>query len=251
MLELNKIWHGDCLELMKDIPDGSIDFCCTDLPYGITACHWDKKIDLQKFWQQVNRVCKFDAAVALFSQMPFGAELIMSNKKNFHYEWIWKKNIGVGFLNAKKMPLRTHENILIFYRKLPIYNPQFTQGKPYKYKRRGFSYNYGDQETGKISENPDGKRYPVDVLRVNTVYTSAEKQLHSTQKPVDLIEYLIKTYTNEGETVLDCCMGSGTTAIAAINTNRKFIGFELDEHFFKVATERINKRIAEKESELF
>lgn len=168
----------------------------------------------------------------------------MSQRKLFRYEWIWRKNLGTGFLNAKKMPLKCHENLLVFYRKLPTYNPQFTEGKPYHVKRTTFSQNYAGQVSTELDS--DGRRYPVDVQGFRLV-----QDVHPTQKPVDLLEYMIKTYTNEGETVLDATMGSGSTGVAAINTGRRFIGFETEKRFFDIAEKRISEAVAQREQSLF
>ena len=230
------IKQGDCLELMKEIPDKSIDMILCDLPYGTTRNKWDSVIPLNKLWKQYERIIKDNGAIVLFSQMPFSAELVHSNLKLFKYEWIWQKDNGTGFLNAKKMPLKIHENILVFYKKLPLYNPQMRTGfKPYKCKQGRHSTNYGAYEQGHITES-NGERYPIDIIEFKK-----DSGLHPTQKPVALLEYLIKTYTNEGETVLDNCMGSGSTGVACINTNRNFIGYELDEHYFQIAKERLEQ----------
>lgn len=229
--------HGDCLELMKDIPDKSIDMILCDLPYGTTKNKWDSIIPLDKLWVQYERIIKDTGVIVLFSQMPFTAELTHSNLKLFKYEWIWEKDNGTGFLNAKKMPLKIHENILVFYKKLPTYNPQMRTGfKPYKCKQGRHSTNYGAYEQGYITES-NGERYPIDIIEFKK-----DSGLHPTQKPVALLEYLIKTYTNENDLVLDNCMGSGSTGVACINTNRNFIGIELDENYFNIAKERIEKR---------
>ena len=231
-----QIKRGDCLGLMKEIPDKSIDMILCDLPYGTTKNKWDSVIPLNKLWKQYERIIKDNGAIVLFSQMPFSAELVHSNLKLFKYEWIWQKDNGTGFLNAKKMPLKIHENILVFYKKLPLYNPQMRTGfKPYKCKQGRHSTNYGAYEQGHITES-NGERYPIDIIKYKK-----DSGLHPTQKPVELLEYLIKTYTNEGETVLDNCMGSGSTGIACINTNRNFIGYELDEHYFQIAKERLEQ----------
>ena len=246
------IKQGDCLELMKEIPNGSVDMILDDLPYGITDCAFDVRIPFEPMWEQFKRVTKKNAAIVLFSQMPFGAELIMSNRKMFRYEWIWEKSLGVGFLNAKKMPLRCHENILVFYQKLPTYNPQFTKGKPYTADKPATNtINYGRRHG--VHTGNDGEHYcPRDVFKFFQVTNFAsEKNFSPQQKPVDLLEYLIKTYTNEGETVLDATMGSGSTGVAAVNTRRNFIGFELDEKFFKTAHRRIAEALAKKRQELF
>lgn len=229
--------QGDCLELMKDIPDKSIDMILCDLPYGTTKNKWDSIIPLDKLWEQYKRIIKENGAIVLFSQMPFTVKLIESNYKEFKYEWIWEKEQGTGHLNAKKMPLKIHENILVFYKKLPMYNPQWEYGKPYIATYSTHSSNYGKQKDY-ITTISDGRRYPKDIIKIKR--KSTDKHLHPTQKPVALLEYLIKTYTNEGETVLDNCMGSGSTGVACVNTNRNFIGIELDEKYFKIAEERIN-----------
>lgn len=233
-----KLLQGDCLELMKDIPDNSVDMILCDLPYGTTSNKWDKVIPFEPLWEQYNRIRKENAAIVLFSQMPFSVDCVNSNRKQFRYEWIWQKSQGVGFLNANKMPLRSHENILVFYNKLPTYNPQFTSGKPYRHGENGSSSNYREL-LPHSTINDNGKRFPKDILKFTSVNCSSQKKFHPTQKPVDLLEYLIKTYTNEGDLVLDNCMGSGSTGVAALNTGRNFIGMELDEHYFEVAKERI------------
>lgn len=231
------LYKGDCLEIMKDIPDGSIDMILCDLPYGTTQNKWDSIIPLDKLWEQYNRIIKDNGAIVLFAQTPFDKVLGASNLKHLKYEWIWNKKLGTGHLNAKKMPLKKHENILVFYKKLPTYNPQFSIGEPYD-KGFGFgeSSNYGKQ-IAVIHKNESGKRYPTSILD----FTNANRQnrLHPTQKPVALLEYLIKTYTNEGEIVLDNTMGSGSTGVACLNINRKFIGIELDDTYFEIAKQRI------------
>ena len=226
--------QGDCLELMKDIPDNSIDMILCDLPYGTTTNKWDSIIPLDKLWNEYERIIKDNGAIVLFSQMPFTIELVHSNFKLFRYEWIWEKENATGFLNAKKMPLKIHENILVFYKKLPTYNPQMRTGfKPYKCKQGRHSTNYGLYEQGHITES-NGERYPIDIIEFKK-----DTGLHPTQKPVALLEYLIKTYTNENDLVLDNCMGSGSTGVACVNTGRNFIGIELDENYFNIAKERI------------
>ena len=240
------IKQGDCLELMTEIPDGSVDFVLTDLPFGITNCDFDVKIDLKRFWEQINRVTKFNAAVALFAKGKFLIELASSNLKFYRYKWVWQKNLAVGFLNAKKMPLCAHEDILMFYRKLPTYNPQFTKGKPYKKKLfSSGTRNYGKIKSELIYHQVDGRRFPKDFFKYDAVQDE-----HPQQKPVDLLEYLIKTYTNEGETVLDATMGSGSTGVAAILSGRNFIGFELTEKYFEIAQKRLAKAQSDKDSVL-
>ena len=232
-----ELLHGDCLELMKYIPDKSVDMILADLPYGTTRNKWDSIIPLGLLWEQYERVIKDNGCIALFAQTPFDKVLGFSNLKLLKYEWIWKKNIATGHLNAKKMPMKEHENILVFYKKLPTYNPQMIKGEPYVNKRKpvndnGSNYGYIER-TDTIN---DGTRYPKSILEFDR-----EIGFHPTQKPVPLLEYLIKTYTNEGETVLDNCMGSGSTGVACLNTNRNFIGIELDDKYFEIAKQRINE----------
>ena len=248
MVELNKIYNEDCLIGMSKIPDGSIDMILCDLPFGSLEIAWDKRIPFKPLWEQYKRIIKENAAIVLFSQMPFGAELIMSNPKMFRYEIIVEKKRCTGFLNAKKMPLRSHENILVFYKKLPTYNPQWTQGKAYKtiQHRCGKGYGWRRCRENYYTVLNDGRRYPRDVIKFNFPHGQ-----HITQKPVDLLEYLIKTYTNEGETVLDNCIGSGSTAVACIETNRNFLGFETDKNYFNIANKRIEAALADKEMRLF
>jgi site-specific DNA-methyltransferase (adenine-specific) len=230
--------HGDCLEVMKTIPDASIDAIITDPPYGTTACKWDSVIPLNLMWEQLKRIIKPNGAIVLFSQTPFDKVLGFSNLQMLRYEWIWEKEQGTGGMNANKMPLKKHENILVFYKKLPMYNPQFTKGQPYSIKRNKPKLNSVYGKTGVtndfISIN-EGKRFPTSILQFNK-----QTGLHPTQKPILLLEYLIKTYTNENETVLDFTMGSGTTGVACKNLNRNFIGIELDKDYFEIATARIN-----------
>lgn len=244
-----EIYHEDCLEGMKRIPDGSVDMVLTDPPFGTTDAPWDKPLPPPLLWEQLLRITKLNAAIVLFSQMPFGSDLIQSQRKLFRYEWIWRKNLGTGFLNAKKMPLKCHENILVFYRRLPTYNPQFTEGTPYSYKTKTKSSNYqiARKYRGEIfSAQMSARRFPVDVQNFNLI-----QDIHPTQKPVDLLEYLIRTYSNEGELILDATMGSGSTGVAAVNTGRRFIGFETEEKFFNIAKERISKAVAQREQALF
>lgn len=236
-----QLLQGDCLELMKEIPDGSVDMVLADPPFGTTRNRWDTVIPFEPLWEQYRRICKPNAAIVLFSQMPFSAALVSSNPKKFRYEIIWQKSQGTGHFNANRMPLKIHENILVFYRSLPTYNPQKTTGaKHYKVKHHKGSSNYGKQRECE-TVNTDGTRYPLDVVHFPACNTSAEKPIHPTQKPVPLLEYLIRTYTNEGETVLDNCMGSGSTGVACVNTGRNFIGIELDPGYFETAKRRINE----------
>ena len=315
------LMQGDCLERMKEIPDGSVDMILADLPYGTTACEWDARIPFEPLWEQYKRVCKNNGVVVLFGSEPFSTMLRMSNINNFRYDWIWEKTTASGFLSANKMPLKKHEIISVFYssdlfhdttnyfqrskdyligekqkaekagfnmrevlgnymgshyftrktqfafpkledyQKLQTtgffqreydeakreydeahaltYNPQMTEGKPYKITGERKNNIYGQKIIGR---EYDGVRYPTSVLHFSKEMT----MLHPTQKPVALLEYLIKTYTNEGETVLDNVMGSGSTGVAAVNTGRKFIGIELDEKFYETAKNRIEKAIEEK-----
>lgn len=233
---LDNIYNIDCLEGMKQIPDGSIDAIICDLPYGTTQNRWDSVIPFDKLWSEYRRVTKPNAAIVLFSQQPFTSALVMSNPQMFRYEWIWQKSRATGHLNAKKMPMKIHENVLIFYNALPTYNPQFTKGDPYVKYRETHSSNYGYQ-AGVVTVN-EGIRYPKDIIE----FTSETNTIHPTQKPVDLLRYLVLTYTNEGDTVLDNCIGSGTTAIACIKERRHFIGFELSKEYFDKAVRRVNEQ---------
>ena len=235
MMQLIK---GDCLVEMNSIPDKSIDMILCDLPYGTTACKWDNVIPFEPLWAQYKRVIKDNGAIVLTASQPFTSALVMSNPSWFRYEWIWGKNLATGHLNAKKMPLKEHENIIVFYNKLPTYNPQFTKGEPYIKKSSSDGSIYRKGIGGHTTEN-SGNRYPKSIITMTNA--SRKNKLHPTQKPVPLLEYLIKTYTNEGETVLDNCMGSGTTAIACMNTNRNFIGFELNKEYFDIACKRIEE----------
>lgn len=233
-MELNTVYNEDCLEGMKHIPDKSVDMVLCDLPYGTTRNKWDSIIPLEPLWEQYERVIKDNGAIILTAQTPFDKVLGVSNLKLLRYEWIWQKDAGTGFLNAKKMPLKNHENVLVFYKRPPKYFPQMRTGfKVYRTKKGHHGTNYGN-DSGAVTES-NGERYPLTVLN----FCRDKQKLHPTQKPVALFEYLIKTYTNEGDVVLDNCMGSGTTAIACLNTGRNYIGFELDETYFKLLTERI------------
>ena len=238
--------QGDCLDLMQSIPDGSVDMVLCDLPYGVTRNRWDTVIPFEPLWEQYHRVCKRNAAVVLFGQMPFGARLIMSNPREFRYEWIYEKTNPSGFLNSHKMPMKAHENIMVFYRRLPDYHPIRREGfKPYVNRKPGLapgSTNYRDFKRLAYS-SPDGTRFPVDVIRFSNPSWGRDTGAHPTQKPVALLEYLIKTYTAEGETVLDNCMGSGSTGVAAVNTGRSFIGIELDGGYFDIAKRRIEEAV--------
>ena len=237
-----ELWHGDCLELMKNIPDGSVDMVLCDLPYGTTRNKWDSIIPLDSLWEQYKRVIKDNGAIVLFSAEPFTSLLITSNIQWFRYDLIWSKTQGSDFLNANRKPLRSHENICVFYKKQPTYNPQKTDGKPYKAKSgETTSSNFGKFNGNHNTENKDGKRCPLSVLQFSGEHNRGKQ--HPTQKPTDLLEWLIKTYTNDGETVLDNCMGSGSCGVACVNTNRNFIGIELDEGYFNIAKKRIEEAV--------
>ena len=245
-MKINTIYNEDCLVGMKRIPDKSVDMILCDLPYGTTQNKWDSIIPLEMLWVEYSRIIKENGAIVLTAQTPFDKVLGVSNLKMLKYEWIWDKRVGTGFLNSKRMPLKSHENILVFYKKPPTYNPQMTDAKPENIRPLRISSqtstNYGKVESLKASDGYDtSKRFPKTVLEYskNNKELNSLNRLHPTQKPVVLFEYLIKTYTNKGETVLDNCMGSGTTAIACLNTDRQYIGFELDETYHKLSLERI------------
>ena len=234
-MEINKLYNEDCLEGMKIIADGSIDMVLCDLPYGTTRNKWDSVIPLEALWEQYRRVIKPNGVIVLTAQTPFDKVLGCSNLRMLKYEWIWVKQQGTGHLNAKKMPLKNHENILVFYNKLPTYHPQMDKGEPYTCKSGNGSTSYNAQKS--VTTVNKGERYPKTVQR----FSYDRIKLHPTQKPVALFEYLIKTYTNPGELVLDNCMGSGTTAVACMNTGRNFIGFEMDKGYYDIACDRIDR----------
>ena len=228
------LYKGDCLEEMKKIPDGSVDLVLTDPPYGTTRNKWDNIIPLEEMWESYKRVIAPHGAIVLHAQEPFTSMLIMSNLEMFKYKWIWNKKQVSGFLNAKKQPLRNCEDICVFYSKQCVYNPQMRKGKMQMKNTGGASTNYNDfVAMPKMSD----EYYPTMLLDFPL---QRFKGGHPTQKPVALLEYLIRTYTNEGDTVLDFTMGSGSTGVACVNTNRNFIGIELDERYFKIAQERIS-----------
>ena len=234
--------QGDCLERMKEIPDGSVDLILTDPPYGTTQCKWDSIVPLEPMWEQLKRVVKPKAAIVMTASQPFTSVLVMSNPSMFKYSLVWEKTTATGHLNAKKMPMRAHEDVLVFYKNFPAYNPQMTHGHERKTANnvdRGKLQSdvYGTEKG--ITSYSSTSRYPRSVIKTTT--DKQTSKLHPTQKPVLLMEYLIKTYTNEGETVLDFACGSGTTGVAAKNLNRSFIGIELDETYFNIAKERIGQ----------
>ena len=253
MIELNRIYNEDCLEGMKRIPDGSVDMVLCDLPYGTTDCKWDSVIPFDKLWDQYERVIKNDGAIVLFGSEPFSSALRMSNLNLYKYDWKWDKVQGANFLNVKYQPLKNIEDVMVFSkgritngRRQPIkYNPQgFTEDIKEKINTSDYDGTFGTSSVKKGKKfKTTGSGYPKCLIQ----FKKDNDKMHPTQKPVSLCEYLIKTYTNEGETVLDNCIGSGTTAIACINTNRNYIGFEIDEGYYNIANERIARALAEKE----
>ena len=230
---------GDCLEVMKTIEDNSIDAIITDPPYGTTACKWDSVIDFNLMWEQLNRIIKTNGAIVLFGSEPFSSALRMSNIKNYKYDWVWYKNQRTGFQSAKFQPMKSYETISVFYKKCGGYYPIKTKRKGAKAGNK--TNKSGEVYGGSIYERPkqDDKINPHNVIDFIKTLHGSDKREHPTQKPVALMEYLIFTYTNENETVLDFTMGSGSTGVAAKNTNRNFIGIELDENYFNIAVKRI------------
>ena len=253
-MELDTIYNMDCLEGMKQIPDGSIDAVICDLPYGVLngeseGGSWDTIIPFEPLWAEYRRVCKPTAAIVLFAQGMFTADLMHSNPKMWRYNLIWKKgDRASGFLNANRMPLRNHEDIVIFYDKLPTYNPQMRTGFPNHTRGHGGGKLkngcYGKFDPWARSEVITTEKFPLSIIDIAKEH-DVNKQFHPTQKPVDLLRYLVLTYTNEGDTVLDNCMGSGTTAIACIKERRHFIGFELSKEYFDKAVRRIKAEQAQ------
>lgn len=234
-----ELWQGDCLEMMKNIPDKSVDMIFADLPYGTTQNHWDILIDPIELWKQYKRIIKDNGCIALWAQAPFSHILATSNIDWFKYEWVIEKTKGTGHLNAKKMPMKCHENVMIFYNKLPIYNPQMTYGHEptHSYtKHTTDGTNYGKTKVG-ISGGGSTSRYPRDVL--NFKWDTQKSSLHPNQKPIDACKYFIQTYSNPGDLILDNCMGSGTIGVGAKELGRRFIGIELDENYFEIAKNRI------------
>jgi DNA modification methylase len=232
--------QGDCLERMKEIPSGLVDMVLTDPPYGTTACKWDSIIPLEPMWEQLKRIIKPNGAIVITASQPFTTTLISSNMKMFKYCWVYHKSRATGHLNANRMPMNDVEDVVVFYKRPPTYNPQKTKGKPYSVdcKTSGTEI-YGKQKPVKFVNK--GERHPTRIIKIKTGSNLHCKPVHPTQKPVALMEYLIKTYTNEGETVLDFTMGSGTTGMASKNLNRNFIGIELDQTYFSIAKDRIEK----------
>lgn len=251
-MEINKhiinehiLYNADCFDVFPLIPDKSIDMILCDLPYGVTQNNLDIKLPFDKLWPQYERVIKDDGAIVLFSQGLFFVDLVNSNRKLYRYDLVWDKQLTSGFLNANRMPLRCHENIAVFYKKLPTYNPQFTEGKPlhskgvtYRHKNHK-NENYGKFEMTDDSRAGSTQKYPKSILSYQKPHPS--KAQHRTEKSIELLEFLIKTYTNENETVLDNTMGSGTTGIACVKTNRKFIGVEKEVDDFNLTKQRIGE----------
>jgi site-specific DNA-methyltransferase (adenine-specific) len=238
---INTILHGDCLEVMPRLPDKSVDMILCDLPYAVTQNAWDSIVPLDQLWAQYKRVIKDNGVIVLTAQGLFTAALILSKPEWYRYTLVWQKNNITGHLNAKKQPLRKHEDILVFYKNQPTYNPQMTNGTPYQYSHYQYdtnSSNYGDQKgIGQVKN--EGERYPTSIVSVEKVSPKKEKIVHPTQKPVALFEYLIKTYTNPGELVLDNCAGSCTTAVAALSTGRQFICIEKELKYVEIGKQRI------------
>ena len=239
MIELDTIYNEDCLTGMQRIPDGSVDCIICDLPYGTTACKWDSVIPFEPLWEQYKRVTKPNAAIVLFGQEPFSSVLRMSNIKEYRYDWIWMKTRATGHLNAKKQPMRKSENISVFYQQQPTYNPQglvkgvFNNSRPSRSIPKNGNHYAGEEREFEASEYGN---YPCNVLEYSNPNNGS---LHPTQKPVDLIAYLIRTYSNPGDTILDNTIGSGTTAVAALREKRHFIGFELNRDYYDIALRRI------------
>lgn len=239
------LYLGDCLDVMKQIPNGSIDMIACDLPYGVTQNKLDIIIPFEPLWSEYKRIIKERGCIALFAQGVFFVELVQSNRKMFRYDLVWDKVLTTGFLNAGRMPLRQHEQIAIFYKKLPEYHPQFTEGKPLHSK--GFSYmdkehknnNYGQFHMTDDSRKESTEKYPTSIIRVPKPHPSIA--LHRTEKPVELLKWLILTYSNKGDTIMDNCMGAGGCGVACAKTGRKFIGIEKDPGYFEIAKNRIEE----------
>lgn len=240
-----KLYNGDCLDLMNQIEDKSIDMILCDLPYGSTQHNKDIQIPFKPLWEQYERIIKDNGVIALFGQGLFYVDLVNSNRKLFRYDLIWDKVLTSGFLNANRMPLRQHEQIAIFYKKLPTYNPQMTEGQPLHSKGKLYltkslkNQNYGYFEATDDSRQGSTEKYPTSILKFQKPHPSISK--HRTEKSIQCLEWLIRTYTNEGDTVLDNCMGAGSCGLACKNTNRNFIGMEIDEQYFDIASRRINE----------
>ena len=237
-----QLYKGDCLEIMRNIPDKSIDMILCDLPYEVSAEKWDNRIDLELLWEQYKRIIKDNGAIVLTATNPFASELVMSNKEWFRYEWIWDKEQGTNQFLKDYQPLRKHEQILVFYKNRPVYNPIMVKSwrREIKIRQETNDKITGVESKEKISYDSKGYKYPTTILPINRPHWR-EGRFHSCQKPILLMQYLIETYTNEGDVVLDNCMGSGSTGVACLNTNRKFIGIEIDDKYFDIACNRINE----------
>jgi site-specific DNA-methyltransferase (adenine-specific) len=248
MLEINKIHHWDCLELMKQMPDKSIDMILCDLPYGTTACKWDTIIPFEPLWEQYKRIIKDNGAIVLTASQPFTSALVMSNPKMFKYEWIWEKHKATNFYMANKQPFKIHENILVFYNKQSTYNPQKIEGKDYK-QRGGHNISIEGVTHGHqiwySKDHQTDKRLPISIQKFQN-HNQKENRYHPTQKPVPLFEYLIKTYTNEGDLVLDNCAGSWTTWVACMNTKRNYIMIEQLQEYVDIANKRLSEIVEKK-----
>ena len=243
-----QLMFGDCLERMKEIPDGSIDMILCDLPFGTTACKWDTIIPFEPLWEQYNGIIKDNGAIALFGSQPFTSKLVMSNIKMFKYEWIWDKKIPSGMSYARFQPMRQHEDVLIFCKGKTIYNPQMIKrDKPIKGGGMSKGETTNNQNLVALKKTYDYKN-PTSIIKFDKIRKGS---LYPTQKPVALLEYLIKTYSTDGDLILDNCMGSGSTGVACVNTNRKFIGIELDEKYYDISCKRITDAINEKKQSLF
>lgn len=228
--------QGNCLELMQEIPDGSVDMILCDLPYGTTACKWDSVIPFEPLWEQYNRIIKDNGAIVLFGSEPFSTELRHSNLKMYKYDWVWNKKLAGNGILAKKQPLKIHENIMVF--NTTTYHPQMTKGR--MRKKMGLKESELTGGNSYAFEYMNDEYYPQSIQEFS-IANMRKGRLHPTQKPVALLEYLIRTYTNEYDVVLDNCMGSGSTGVACVNTNRRFIGIELEEKYFNIAKERIKQ----------
>ena len=247
---------GDCIEIMKKIKSESVDLIICDLPYGMTKNKLDVRISFESLWAEYERIIKDNGAIILFGQGKFYIDLVNSNIKLFRYDLVWNKVLTSGFLNSKRQPLRKHEQIAIFYKRQPVFNPQFTEGQPLHGKGTGYKYkeninnNYGEFRVLEDTRKGSIQKYPTSILEFPKPHPSVS--LHPTAKPVELIEYLIKTYSNENDTILDNCMGSGTTGVASVKNNRNFIGIEKSSKYFDIAKRRINKELERGEkSEIF
>lgn len=252
---INEILHGDCLELMRDVPSGSVDMILCDLPYGTTACKWDSVIPFAPLWEQYERVIKPNGAIVLTAAQPFTSALVMSNTRLFRYSLVWDKvNRYTGALNANRMPMRRHEDILVFYKKMPTYNKQPTgvaaKGGKVHLSGHGSHTQYGDavsREKKRRKTEASEHKNPCSIIEIGKEGAANAPSLHPTQKPVALFEYLIKTYTNPGDLILDNCSGSGTTAIAALGTGRRFICMEQDAHYVSVSRQRVADYLADQQ----